>query len=415
MKCPACQTENAPGVAFCSQCSTPLPTDPAAAGGWQQPGQAGQPQASGDQYPAGGQYPPPGGQPQGQYPSDQSPPPPPAGQPSGDQYPSGQYPPPPGGQPSGDQYPAAGQYPSGEQPPGQYAPPGQPGQYPSGEQPPGQYAPPGQYPSGDQFAAPGAYGQGAPPPGYGGPTYPGAPGAPGYGPPAGPSKPRSSGRLLLVVVAILAVAAVAAAAFIFTKDDGDDSDEVVLEPIGSVQEDDFAGNLDTQNLAEGINMALGGTPDTNEESSTVLASRVADGGTPGLYGGSRDTQVCDVQRLTDFLTDSANADKAQAWAGALGISTDEISDYIGGLTAVRLRFDTRVTNHGFRNGEANAFQSLLQAGTAVLVDDQGVPRVKCNCGSGDYTLTIRVEGQPERSETGSVTSGESDPYTFNVG
>jgi uncharacterized protein YfaP (DUF2135 family) len=38
-----------------------------------------------------------------------------------------------------------------------------------------------------------------------------------------------------------------------------------------------------------------------------------------------------------------------------------------------------------------------------------------NCGSGDYTLTIRVEGQPERSETGSVTSGESDPYTFNVG
>jgi hypothetical protein len=182
-------------------------------------------------------------------------------------------------------------------------------------------------------------------------------------------------------VAIVAIAAVAAAAFIFTKDDSGDSDEVVLEPIGSVQEDDFAGNLDFQNLAEGIDMALGGTPDTSEESSTTLASRVADGGTPGLYGGSRDTQVCDVQRLTDFLADSANADKAQAWAGALGISTAEIPDYIGGLTAVRLRFDTRVTNHGFRDGEANPFQSLLQAGTAVLVDAQGVPRVKCNCGN----------------------------------
>jgi hypothetical protein len=54
---------------------------------------------------------------------------------------------------------------------------------------------------------------------------------------------------------------------------------------------------------------------------------------------------------------------------------------VAGLTAVRLRFDTRVTNHGFRDGEANAFQSILQAGTAVMVDDQGIPRVKCNCGN----------------------------------
>jgi hypothetical protein len=370
VKCPACQTENAPGVAFCSHCSTPLPAEPAA--GQYPSGQYPSPpgaQPSGDQYPPAGQYPQ---QPQGQYPSGQYPPPPAPGQPSGDQYPAGgQYPPPP----------APGQYPSGDQ----YPPPGAPA---------GQ---PGQYPSGDQFAAPGAYGQGAPPPGYGGgPTYPGAP---GYGPPPGAAKPKSSGRVLLVVVSILAIAAVAAAAFIFTKDDGGDSDEVVLEPIGSVQEDDFAGNLDAQNLAEGINMALGGAPEMNEQSSTVLANRVADGGTPGLYGGSRDTQVCDVQRLTEFLTDSANSDKAQAWAGALGISTDEIPDYIASLTAVRLRFDTRVTNHGFSGGEANAFQSLLQAGTAVLVDDQGVPRVKCNCGNPLAEPEQQAEGDSGGSQS----------------
>ena len=48
---------------------------------------------------------------------------------------------------------------------------------------------------------------------------------------------------------------------------------------------------------------------------------------------------------------------------------------------MRLRFDTRVTNHGFVDGGANAFQSILESGTAVLVDDEGVPRVKCNCGN----------------------------------
>jgi hypothetical protein len=65
----------------------------------------------------------------------------------------------------------------------------------------------------------------------------------------------------------------------------------------------------------------------------------------------------------------------------LGIGVSDIESYVGGLTSVRLRFDTRVTNHGFSDGEANPFQSVLQAGTAVLVDGEGVPRAKCNCGN----------------------------------
>ncbi|MFI0809139.1 DUF6777 domain-containing protein [Streptomyces echinatus] len=39
------------------------------------------------------------------------------------------------------------------------------------------------------------------------------------------------------------------------------------------------------------------------------------------------------------------------------------------------------TNHGFRNGTATGYQSVLQAGTAVLVDGHGVPRVRCACGN----------------------------------
>jgi hypothetical protein len=40
-----------------------------------------------------------------------------------------------------------------------------------------------------------------------------------------------------------------------------------------------------------------------------------------------------------------------------------------------------VTNHGFDDGLAEPFQSVLQAGTAVLVDAVGLPRVRCFCGN----------------------------------
>lgn len=65
----------------------------------------------------------------------------------------------------------------------------------------------------------------------------------------------------------------------------------------------------------------------------------------------------------------------------LGVSVDDIPTYVRGLTPTVLLYDTRVTNHGFTNGRATAFQSLLQAGTAVLVDAKGNPVVRCRCGN----------------------------------
>ncbi|MGH3981963.1 MAG: DUF6777 domain-containing protein [Pseudonocardiaceae bacterium] len=46
-----------------------------------------------------------------------------------------------------------------------------------------------------------------------------------------------------------------------------------------------------------------------------------------------------------------------------------------------LRSDTSVTNHGFRDGNETTLHSVLQAGTAVLVDKYGVPRARCYCGN----------------------------------
>lgn len=53
----------------------------------------------------------------------------------------------------------------------------------------------------------------------------------------------------------------------------------------------------------------------------------------------------------------------------------------GSPAVAERRADTRVTNHGFADGRATEIQSILQAGTAVFVDDTGLPVVKCSCGN----------------------------------
>jgi hypothetical protein len=101
--------------------------------------------------------------------------------------------------------------------------------------------------------------------------------------------------------------------------------------------------------------------------------------TPGLYGGTRNNGACDPAAMVAFL--QANPEKAAAWAGVLGISAASIPGYVSELTPVILRSDTYVTNHGFSNGQATTLTSVLQAGTAVMVDKFGTPRVKCFCGN----------------------------------
>jgi hypothetical protein len=204
------------------------------------------------------------------------------------------------------------------------------------------------------------------------------------GPQPPPGKKRKRG--LLVFLALLVVAGIGAAAFVVLGSDDETGGsaaggQVRLEPVSTVGADPFTDDLDLEGLGNAAADALAVVPALGTDVVTSLAGQSSPGTEPGLYGGSQDVRTCDVQALVDFLTDDANADKAEAWAGVLGIDVDGIPDYIAGLTSVRLRFDTRVTNHGFRDGEADGFQSVLQAGTAVLVDDEGIPRVKCNCGN----------------------------------
>jgi len=171
---------------------------------------------------------------------------------------------------------------------------------------------------------------------------------------------------LVVVVALLVAAVVIAAVVAFGG--GDDTagtkKEVFTEPISS-----------TRNPF---------SPPVGQDSSNVTpvqqgGNTTQTGGQQGLYGGTLQQGTCDKTQLVTFL--QQNPDKGRAWAGALGITPEQISTYVQRLTPVILRSDTRVTNHGFKNGGATSFQTVLQAGTAVLVDEKGEVVTKCYCGN----------------------------------
>jgi hypothetical protein len=128
-------------------------------------------------------------------------------------------------------------------------------------------------------------------------------------------------------------------------------------------------------------------PTTLPDSMPTVAPSAPDPGRPGLiavpgdrtgiYGGSLELSVCDKSKLIGFL--EQNSGQRGAFEEVLGISDSRA--YVESLTSVILGSDTRVTNHGYENGRPTSLQSVLQAGTAVLVDDRGVPRVRCQCGN----------------------------------
>ncbi|MBO3741883.1 DUF6777 domain-containing protein [Actinoplanes flavus] len=147
-----------------------------------------------------------------------------------------------------------------------------------------------------------------------------------------------------------------------------------------------AQRVAVQALARGVPAAaaffdLGLDADADVGAVTALMGGTRNGDQPGLYGGSRNRKRCAKKKLAQFLEDPANRKKARAWADVQGIEVDRIDDFVEDLTPVLLRNDTLVKNYDYRNGRADGFDALLEAGIAVLVDRFGRPVVKCNCGN----------------------------------
>lgn len=226
------------------------------------------------------------------------------------------------------------------------------------------------------------------------------------GPPptdAPPRRRRVLASTLAVIVAALVVAGIVLLAGGDNAPTAAASTDVELIPAAEPGPDPFTSSTSEDAGAEAEADAQGDGPvPTLTASVEPTAGRTVDGGEPGLYGGSNERGVCDTAQLVDFLTTESS--KAGAWADALGISRSQIPSYVESLTPLVLSRDTAVTNHGFRGGRATPFQAVLQAGTAVLVDNRGVPRVKCNCGN---PLAEPSSLDPGSRFTGTAWSGFS--------
>ncbi|MFE5538628.1 DUF6777 domain-containing protein [Streptomyces sp. NPDC056492] len=214
------------------------------------------------------------------------------------------------------------------------------------------------------------------------PTPPAPPsgGTPPGPPPEGPWW-RSVPRL---ATALVAVAALVALVVVLTRPSGTPSarGEVFLQPASATGPDPFTESTAAREAVEPPQSPApsptGATP-TTAATATANATRSISGAAPGLYGGTQSVTSCDVEKQVRAL--SAEPAKNEAFASALGIRPQSVPGYLRSLTPVQLRTDTRVTNHGYRDGKATAYQAVLQAGTAVLIDDRGVPRVRCACGN----------------------------------
>ncbi|GAA2533076.1 MULTISPECIES: DUF6777 domain-containing protein [Streptomyces] len=222
---------------------------------------------------------------------------------------------------------------------------------------------------------------GSRPPPSGPPSQP--PGGGGDAGPPGPERRPWWKSVPTLAVLAAAVAAAVLLAVVFTRSDGGaeaGGGEIFLQAANATGPDPFTGSTAEDGSPPPV------TPSPAAESGPANALRGVQGGRPGLYGGTRDVSSCDVERQIEFLREVP--DKNEAFASVAGVRPSEVPSHLRSLTPLQLRMDTRVTNHGYRDGAATSYQAVLQAGTAVLVDDRGVPRVRCACGN---PLTEPVE------------------------
>ena len=156
---------------------------------------------------------------------------------------------------------------------------------------------------------------------------------------------------------------------------------MALAACGGGDDDDDGGTAETTPATQTISFQEPEdpgedpfTPPADVEGSTTVEAEQP-------FGGSGSNRVCDRDKLIKFLEE--NPERMAEWARVLGIEPriGVVKKYVAKLHPVTLTRDTQVTNHAFTDGRAVPFQAILQAGTAVLVDEYGVPVVRCYCGN----------------------------------
>jgi hypothetical protein len=189
------------------------------------------------------------------------------------------------------------------------------------------------------------------------------------------------------VVAVLVILVVIAGGVAFAVNRNSSGGDIFLEGVAETGPDPFT-TIAVRQCADGFEVA----PGSNEcVPATTTSSAPGTTTSTALYGGSGSQKRCDPEALIAYLTshpakrkawlEGLNEDPTLEWSGGHTVTETDLPAFIRELTPTFLTQDTRVTNHSYKNGKAPAHQSVLQKGTAVLVDRNGIPRARCACGN----------------------------------
>lgn len=159
---------------------------------------------------------------------------------------------------------------------------------------------------------------------------------------------------------------------------------LALVGIGSCVADRSARTVAMLDVdAPGDDPFVAGLVQSGSAAPTVLfdaaATRTASGALDGLYLDTIGAAGCNRAPLAAAL--QGDPGLADAWGTPLGAAAPAVPALVATFTPLRLRADTRVTAHGYSGSRAEPYAATLRAGTAVLVDDRGMPRVRCADGA----------------------------------
>lgn len=153
-----------------------------------------------------------------------------------------------------------------------------------------------------------------------------------------------------------------------------------LSRVGAVGPDAFSPSFAVEQYDGKVADANGAT--TTDDPNLYV-------GRPPTYGGTG-KNACDIEGMIEFF--SLNPERAREWARVQGISLKELRPFLESLRPVFLKKNVKLTMFGFSTGRAYGYTAIIEAGTAVLIDDKGMPRVRCACGN-----PLIASAQPEKT------------------
>lgn len=180
-----------------------------------------------------------------------------------------------------------------------------------------------------------------------------------------------------------------------SDDTADGGSRALFQPAGVVGPDSFAPTFAAA---------------TYKVDPSTLTSGEVSGSAPGLYAGrtygGSGQNICDVEAMIKFL--KYYEDRGRAWAEVQGIEFENLETYLRSLTPVFALQNLNVQMFGFKNGKSYGYDAVIAAGTAILIDDEGMPRARCACGNPllgssetppDDTVPPGDEGNPETQDS----------------